>query len=148
MPKIRVVLADDYQGVINRVCQTLDDNFEVIDAVSDGQQAIEAVQLSSPDVLVIDISMPVLDGLEAARRLQALHCRTKIVFLTVHADRDFVEAALAAGASGYVLKALLTKDLLPAIYAALEGSTFVSGWIEKVKPTAKKTLADSQKPVH
>ena len=147
MAKIRVVLADDYQGWIDRVRQTLDDNFEVIDAVSDGQQAIEAVQLLSPDVLVIDISMPVLDGLEAARRLQALHCRTKIVFLTVHADRDFVEAALAAGASGYVLKALLTKDLVPAIYAALEGRIFVSRWNEKAKPNAKTTLADSRKPV-
>ena len=131
MKKIRVVLADDYQGVIDRVRHTLDDNFQVIDAVADGQQAIDAVQLLSPDVLVIDISMPVLDGLEAARRLKDLNCRTRIVFLTVHADRDFVEAALAAGASGYVLKALLTKDLIPAIYAALEGTTFVSGWIEK-----------------
>ena len=146
MPKIRAVLADDYQGVIDRVCQTLDDNFEVIDAVTDGQQAVDAVCLLSPDVLVIDISMPVLNGLEAAKRLQSLNCPTKIVVLTVHADRDFVEAALAAGASGYVLKAFLTKDLVPAIYAALEGRTFVSRWNEKAKPNAKTTLADSRKP--
>jgi len=144
--KIRVVLADDHQAVIDRVRQTLGDGFDVVDAVGDGEQAIDAVRLLSPDVLVIDISMPVLDGLAAARRLQALHCRTKIVFLTVHADRDFVEAALAAGASGYVLKAVLTRDLVPAINAVLEGSAFVSGWIDKAKPRAKKTLADSQKP--
>lgn len=146
MAKIRLVLADDYQGVIDKVRQTLDDHFEVIDAVGDGEQAIDAVWLLRPDVLVIDISMPVLDGLEAARRLQVLNCQTKIVFLTVHADHDFVEAALAAGASGYVLKALLTKDLVPAIYAAVAGSTFVSGWIEKAKPSAKAIPADSHEP--
>jgi len=74
MAKIRVVLADDYQGWINRVRQTLDDRFEVVDAVADGQQSIETVQRLSPDVLVIDISMPVLDGLAAARR-----CKPSIV---------------------------------------------------------------------
>jgi len=135
MAKIRVVVADDHQEWIHRVRRTLDDNFKVVDAVSDGEQAIDAVSLLCPDVLVIDTAMPVLGGLEAARRLEELKCPTKIVLLTVHADRDFAEAAFAAGASGYVLKALLTRDLIPAIYAALHGSEFVSGWFDEGEPT-------------
>ena len=126
MGQIRVVVADDHQAVIERVRETLDENFEVVDTVENGQQAIDAVRLLHPDVLVLDISMPVLDGLEAARRLQDLNCRTKIVFLTVHEDRDFVEAALSAGASAYVSKKHLRKDLLSAIHEALEGRIFVS----------------------
>lgn len=136
MTKIRVVLADDHREVIDTVRQTLDDSFEVVDAVEDGQEAIDAVRRLDPDALVIDLSMPVLDGLEAARRLQGLHCRTKIVFLTVHEDRDFAEAAFAAGASAYVTKAHLRKDLVPAIREALQGKTFVSAWNVKVKHTS------------
>src|SRR5271165_7078414 len=126
MARTRVVLADDHQEVIARVCRTLDESFEVIDTVEDGNQAVEAVLLLDPDVLVIDISMPVLNGLQAARRLQGLNCRTKVVFLTIHEDHDFVTAALSAGAAGYVTKARLSTDLVPAIREALLGHTFVS----------------------
>jgi DNA-binding NarL/FixJ family response regulator len=124
--KIRVVLADDHQLVIANVRRALDASFEVVETVENGQQAIDAVRLLSPDILVIDISMPVLNGLEAARLLQAQNCRTKIVFLTVHEDRDFVEAAFSAGASAYVTKPRLRTDLVAAIREALRGGTFVS----------------------
>ena len=125
MTKIRVVLADDHQAVVARVRRTLCDDFEVITAVGDGLQAVDAVLQLDPDVLVMDISMPVLDGLQAAKRLQKTHCRAKIVFLTIHEDHDFVAAALSAGASGYVTKARLATDLIPAIREALLGHTFV-----------------------
>ena len=140
MKKLRVVLADDHQAVIDRVRQTLGDGFDVVAAVGDGEQAIDAVCLLSPDVLVVDISMPVLDGLEAARRLKELNCQTKIVFLTVHEDGDFVEAALAAGASAYVTKARLIRDLVPAIQEAMRGNVFVSRWTSNAKHSAKATL--------
>jgi DNA-binding NarL/FixJ family response regulator len=126
MAKIRVVLADDHRGVVARVRRTLGEEFEVVDAVEDGNQAVDAVLTLDPDVLVIDISMPVLDGLQAARRLQKANCRAKILFLSIHEDQDFVAAALSAGASGYVTKARLAVDLVPAIRDALLGHMFVS----------------------
>jgi DNA-binding NarL/FixJ family response regulator len=126
MAKIRVVLADDHRAVLDKVRRTLADGFEVVAMAEDGNQAVAAVLKLDPDVLVTDISMPLLDGLQLAKRLQAAHCRTKIVFLTVHEDQDFVTAAFDAGASGYVTKLRLTIDLVPAIREALLGHTFVS----------------------
>jgi DNA-binding NarL/FixJ family response regulator len=72
--------------------------------------------------------MPVLDGLQAARQLQKAHCRTKVVFLTIHEDHDFVAAAFSAGAVGYVTKTCLSTDLVPAILGAMQGRTFVSSF--------------------
>ena len=126
MNKIRVVLADDHPDMIVKVRRTLTEGFEVIEVVEDGNQAIDAVLMLDADVLVIDISMPVLDGLQAAKRLQKANCRAKIVFLTMHEDRDYLAAALSAGASGYVTKARLTTDLVHAIQEALGGNIFVS----------------------
>lgn len=126
MAKIRVVLADDHTAVLAKVRGLLGEEFEVVDEVEDGNQAVDAVLILDPDVLVIDISMPVLDGLQAAARLQKADCRAKIIFLTIHEDHDFVTAALSAGASGYVTKTRLSTDLVPAIRAALLGRTFVS----------------------
>jgi DNA-binding NarL/FixJ family response regulator len=126
MTKVRVVLADDHQAVLARVRRTLAGEFEVVATAEDGNQAVAAVLALDPDVLVTDISMPLLDGLQVAKRLQAAHCRTKILFLTIHEDQDFVTAALEAGASGYVTKPRLSADLVPAIREALSGHFFVS----------------------
>jgi DNA-binding NarL/FixJ family response regulator len=121
-----VVLADDHQSVIARVRGALGEEFEVIGAAENGNQAVDTVLRLDADVLVIDISMPVLNGLEAAKRLQAANCRARIVFLTIHEDVDFVSAAFSAGASAYVIKSRLATDLVPAIHEALVGKTFVS----------------------
>jgi DNA-binding NarL/FixJ family response regulator len=124
--KIRVVLADDHQQMIVMVRQTLGEAFEVISAVEDGKQAVSAVLALNPDALVIDISMPVLNGLQAAKQLQTADCRAKIIFLTVYEGRDFLDAAFSAGASGYVNKARLSTDLIPAIHEAMLGRIFIS----------------------
>ena len=126
LAKIRVVLADDHQALLARVRRVLAEEYEVIGMVENGTQAVDAVLTLNPDVLVIDISMPVLDGLQAARQLQKANCRTKVVFLTIHEDHDFVAAAFSAGAVGYVTKACLSTDLVPAILGAMQGHTFVS----------------------
>jgi DNA-binding NarL/FixJ family response regulator len=124
--KIRVILADDHREIVARIRRTLGEEFLVIKVVENGDQAISAVLALDPEVFVTDISMPVLDGLQAARRIQKMNSRTKIIFLTIHEDRDFLAAALSAGASGYVTKRSLSTDLVLAIHEVLKGHTFVS----------------------
>jgi DNA-binding NarL/FixJ family response regulator len=124
-------LADDHQAILARVRRQLGEEFEIVGTVANGADAVDAVSHLDPDVLVIDISMPVLNGLEAAERLRTARCRTKIVFLTIHDDPDFIAAALSAGVSGYVTKNRLSTDLIPAIREALLGHTFVSEALNK-----------------
>ena len=104
----------------------LGEGFEIVGSVRNGNDAVAEVQRLDPDVLVIDISMPGLNGLQAASRLQSRHTRTRIVFLTVHEDRDFVDAAFSAGASAYVTKSQVATDLIPAIHEALQGGRYLS----------------------
>ena len=127
MGKIRVVLADDHQQMIARVRQTLGEEFEVVGAVEDGKQAVNAVITLNPDALVIDISTPVLNGLQVAKQLQTANCPTKIYFQSIYDGRDFLDAAFSAGASGYVHKARLSADLIPPIHEAMLGQILVSG---------------------
>jgi DNA-binding NarL/FixJ family response regulator len=124
--KIRVVLADDHLEIIAKVRGVLGEEFEVVESVGNGDQAVKAVLALDPDVLVTDISMPLLNGLQAARRIQNANSRVKIIFLTIHEDRDFIAAAFSAGAMGYVTKRRLSVDLVVAIQEVLKGHTFVS----------------------
>jgi DNA-binding NarL/FixJ family response regulator len=94
--------------------------------VTDGQAAIEAATKLVPDVVVLDLSMPVLNGIEAAKRMLEANPSTRIVFLTVEKDPDTCHAALETGACGYVLKPRLATDLIPAIELAKDGRRFVS----------------------
>jgi len=129
MSKIRILLADDHQATLQRVCGLLGEDFEVVGTANNGRDAVVATLRLNPDVLVIDISMPVLNGLQAALQLRSAKQPTKVVFLTVHTGQDFVHAALSAGASGYVTKGEVATDLVPAIHEALAGRIFVSSSI-------------------
>jgi DNA-binding NarL/FixJ family response regulator len=124
--KIRVVLADDHPEMVAKVRRTIGEEFEIVGTVADGNQAVNAVLTLDPDVLVLDISMPIMDGISAAKQLQAVNCRAKIVFLTIHNDHDYVAAAISAGALGYVTKGRLSYDLAIAIHEVLRGHPFVS----------------------
>ncbi len=126
MHRVRVCIADDHRAIRDRAVQLLAHACDVVGAVGDGQALLDAAAALDPDVVILDISMPVLDGIKAAERLQETGCRAKIVFLTVHDDADFARAALATGALGYVLKPRLVSDLIVAINEALAGRTFVS----------------------
>ena len=122
MTRARVLLADDHQDILDRVSSELADEFEIVARLSDGQAALDAALLLKPDAVVFDISMPRLSGLEAASRLSDLPHPPRIVFLTVHEDQDFLDAAASAGASGYVLKRHLYRDLAAAVRRALAGA--------------------------
>ena len=126
----RVLLADDDDGILKAISRTLASDFEVVATVTDGQQALDAVRRLDPDVAVLDISMPGLNGFETAAALQRSGERAKTVFLTMHQDDDFVAKAISAGAMGYVLKTLAWSDLIPALRHALAGRQ----WLPSLSP--------------
>ncbi len=107
----------------------LEHEFEVLDSVENGLALLEAVAKLNPDVCLLDISMPILNGIETATRLKHSGSTTKIVFLTIHEDLDFVRAALKTGALGYVIKRCMVSDLRPAVKEALAGRMFISSSI-------------------
>ena len=122
----RVLLADGVQHIRERVKELLQGDFDVVGSTQNGQQAIKAAAVLNPDLLVLDIFMPGLSGIEVASRLRESGCRSKIVFLTIYEDRDYVEAAFSAGASGYVCKSRVASDLIPALQSVLRGKRFIS----------------------
>ncbi len=124
--RTRLVVADDNRRVFDQLVTTLGVEFEVVAYAGTGREAVDAAIRHSPDVLVLDISMPIMSGLRAARLLRERGRLMPIVFLTVHEDEEYVRAAMEAGGLGYVLKSHLASDLVPAIRAALAGRTFVS----------------------
>lgn len=121
-----VVLADDHARILERVAKLLNPGFDVVATVSDGWMALQTCMRLSPEIAVFDIAMPEIDGIHAARALRRVGCSTRIVFLTVQDDADYIAAALEVGAHGYVLKCRLQSDLIPALQHALADHAFVS----------------------
>ena len=119
-----MLLADDHEAMLDRVTDLLADDCDVIGTAIDGRQALEAAMELKPDVLVLDISMPVMNGIETARSLKELGAKTRIVFLTVHDDPDYAREALEAGALGYVIKPRIASDLVAAINEVHAGRSF------------------------
>lgn len=125
MSKPRIAIADDHPEVLNRVAKFLADEFEIVALASDGAAAVNAVLASKPDVLILDIAMPEMDGIEAAKRLRDLGSSTKIIFLTAAADPEvLLDSWQNVGAQGYVIKVRMRSDLVLAIRKVLEGGTF------------------------
>lgn len=124
-----VLIADNHSAVIECVVPILEQLFKVIGTASDGKAAVEAEDKLHPDVVVLDISMPVMSGIEAAKHIRKRGSKARIVFLTVHQDTDILAAAKAAGGLAYVVKARLGTDLIPAIKEALRGRDFVSPFL-------------------
>ena len=126
-----MLLADNNAVVLDRVGVLLSPSFEVVGAVTNGQELFYAGMSLAPDVIVADITMPVLDGIEAAQQLREAGCRARFVFLTIHNEYEFVDACVAQGAFGYVVKSHMKSDLIPAINAALLGRIFISPLISR-----------------
>ncbi len=124
--RIRILLADDHKAMQERVAHLLEAEFKVVGAVNDGEALCNAAKELTPDILVVDISMPGLNGIDAVRKIRKSGNTAKVVFLTVHEDPDFVPMCFDAGALAYVVKSRLASDLIPAIRRALTGHTFVS----------------------
>lgn len=123
---MRVLLADDHLSLLDAVRSLLKTDVDIVGWASDGETLFEAAMRLQPDVIVTDISMPKLSGIQAVIQLREAGCSSRVVFLTVHADPDIVQAALETGALGYVLKASITTDLLFAIGEANAGRAFIS----------------------
>ena len=130
LSKIRVLLADDYRPLLESVLRLLEPGFEIVGEAQNGQALVEAALQLKPDVIVTDISMPILNGIEAAKRLRKAGSTSKIVFLTVLSDPDFIRTCLDTGAVGYVVKGRLPSDLDPAIQEAVAGRIFISPALE------------------
>lgn len=128
--RIRILVADDHSEVLATVVPMLEAHFSVVGTASDGRAAVEAEKRLHPDVVVLDISMPVMSGIVVAKQMQESGSKVVVVFLTVHQDLDILAAAKRAGGLGYVVKARLGTDLVPAIQEALEGREFVSPFPE------------------
>jgi DNA-binding NarL/FixJ family response regulator len=126
MKKQRVLLADDHRVVAEGLRSLLEPCFDVVGIVSDGRELLSVVKQLDPDVVVLDISMPSLNGIEAARQLRAWNCRAKLIFLTMHREAAYAARALEAGASGFVLKHSATTDLVTAIQESLKGGTYIT----------------------
>jgi DNA-binding NarL/FixJ family response regulator len=122
----RVLLADDLPPLLHAIAKLLEGSFEVVGMVSDGQAALDATLALQPDLVILDISMPSMSGIEVARELRRRRNSAKIVFLTVHEDSDILATCLAAGGVGYVVKVLMETDLIPAMNDALAGREFIS----------------------
>ena len=126
MKKPRVLLADDHKIVIEGLKSLLEDEFEILGHVEDGRALVEQASTLHPDVIVADISMPLLNGIEAARQIKKIDENIKIVFLTMHPDATYAANAFEAGASGFVLKHSASSELIRAINEAVKGRTSVT----------------------
>jgi DNA-binding NarL/FixJ family response regulator len=122
----RVLLVDDNETILERASATLSPSFEIVGTAKNGPAAIDAVGALHPDIIVLDISMPGMNGFEVAGRLRRAGSSIPIVFLTIHDDEELVQAAMAAGGIGYVAKAMLASDLVVAVNEACAGRRYVS----------------------
>jgi DNA-binding NarL/FixJ family response regulator len=121
-----VLLADDSQRILETVSKLLNSKFKIVAAVNDGERAVEAASRLRPDLAILDITMPGLDGFQAARNIKRVSCKTKILFLTGHESDEYVSAAAESDTQGCVFKSRMYSDLIVAVGQALAGQIFIA----------------------
>jgi len=155
MNRPRLLLADDHTMFSQGLQSLLEDEFDLVGAVADGHALVEAARRLNPDVIIVDISMPVMNGLDAVRQLQKQGVTAKVIFLTMHADDRLLAEAFKCGGSGYVLKQSAGEELIAGIRQVLAGNKYVtpliaSEWAENVGKRVgetKLTLTPRQREV-
>jgi len=131
---VRILLADDHTIILDGLCSLLNKNpdFKVVGRASDGMSAVRLAAELSPDLIIMDISMPGLNGIDAARRILAADPRTKVIALSMHNDGRYVSEALKSGALGYLLKESAFEELIAAVRAVMKGQCYLSASIAGV----------------
>lgn len=124
--KLRLVVADDNAAFVHEFVSILGTEFDVVATAADGKSALECVRRTRPDVVVLDLEMPVLNGIAVTKELTKHGPTPAIVICSVENDPEIIEAARQAGALGYVFKVRIAKDLIPAVNSAARGQSFVS----------------------
>jgi DNA-binding NarL/FixJ family response regulator len=122
----RVLLADDHAEFLKAEIALLQTHFELVGTASDGISLVSEAERLNPDVVVVDVTMPVMNGIDAVHKLKASGSKVKVVFLTINNGEEFVNACLAEGARGFVWKSRMKAHLIPAIYAVLEDRPYIS----------------------
>src|SRR5260221_10390100 len=139
----RIVLADDHVLVREGLKSLLErEHFQVIAEASDGQEAVKLIEMHHPEIAIMDISMPTLNGIDAARALARSAPKTKVILLTQHEEEQYIHEALEAGVKGYVLKNQLASDLIHAIQQVSRGEFYLSPGISRAVMEAYRTKAD------
>ena len=131
MALARVMLADDHTMLVEAFRKLLESQCEVVGTASDGRVLLETAQRLKPDVIIVDIAMPLMNGLEAGLRLKELMPATKLIFLTMNEDSDLAMEAMHCGASGYLLKSSAASELMQAIQMALKGKSYITPQIAR-----------------
>lgn len=131
MPKPRILLADDHALVLEGFRRILEEHYELVGTVGDGRALLEAAKTVQPDIVILDISMPLLNGIDAAAQLKKICPTAKTIIVTMHADAEYVRSAFEAGASAYVLKGSAVDELEQAIRAVLRGHSYITPLITK-----------------
>jgi DNA-binding NarL/FixJ family response regulator len=129
MNKPRILIADDHQILAEGLRGLLEPEFEVVGVVADGRELVAAARKHRPDVIVADVTMPSLNGIEAAVQLRDVGVEAKVVFLTMHRDVGYARRAMEVGAAGFVLKHSAASELVTAVREALRGRTYVTPMI-------------------
>jgi DNA-binding NarL/FixJ family response regulator len=148
MKQVTVLLADDHSLVLTGIRRLLESSFDVVGAVEDGRRLVEAALRLRPDVVVLDIGMPILNGIDAAREIKEFLPAAKLIFISMHSSAIYVRKAVEAGASAYVLKSGAAEELLKAIEVARRGDTYFSpGFGFKVLDSLMDESLDSSRHV-
>src|SRR4051794_549052 len=124
--KIRLVIADDHTLVLEGLKRILEPDFELVGMAENGRELLRKTEELRPDVALVDISMPMLNGIDATRQMLKTHPQVKVIFVTMHADADYVAEAFRAGASGYLLKRSAATELVTAIQEVMKGRYYVT----------------------